>query len=98
MAKEVSAPKGMSNPVAYKEPPPSISAYFNKGQTPDGFDEVDVGDQAILRVRGKVRRKSLDLNGGSIEIEWKRLELEPGNTKKMSLNDALGRLEKERTK
>lgn len=79
--------------ATFKAPPPSVSVYFNKqNQVPDGFEDVDVDDQATLIVKGKVAKKSHDRNGGSIEIEWKSIAIEPGKIKSMSLKDAMDKV------
>jgi len=90
MAKSLSAPEA---PSKYKQPPPSVYFSWGKGEKfPDGFEDVDVGDGVTVILKGKVVSKTKNLDGGSINVEYKGLIFEPGKVKSMSLKDAMDKV------
>lgn len=61
--------KGMSASMP-KEPPPTVHFSFRKGdKPPKGFDELSVGKEVSVTVKGKVASVNQDSYGSGFSLE-----------------------------
>lgn len=71
---------------------PSIYLDFEKKKAPSGFDNLNVDDEVVIVLKGKVKMLRKDEDGSGMRIDYTRLEL-ASDVKPKTMTDVLKELQ-----
>lgn len=80
---------------------PTVNFCFNNDDTksakaPKNFDDLQIGTEATVTVKGKITAIRHDSNGKSFEITIGKVKIAISDSKPMGVSDGLASIQKER--